>query len=220
MYNHTFNRTLAIAVATIGILAALQTAPVLTPASAQNVAPQPAPSLEGAAAELIIDAPGQMLELGSGPIDANIVITGAAGGVLVPPGNHVINGNLTLEAERAKILIGFSKDKQCGQIEVHGTMNLSQEHKPTLALDLDNVNLVPGETFVILTADAITGEFAGMGNDVAVQIGDKSITLHYTNNEISFSVSRPRDDWKPRVTPVFELDTDLIDPTSTAPSMW
>lgn len=167
--------------------------------------------------EVIISDANPSLDLGDGRIiDGNLTVT-AGVSIFVRPGVQTVNGNLTLDG--AKVIIGFSKKKECGQLKVNGTLRLDSENPPVLALDLQNANLVRGEVYSIFSADEIVGRFHGLGDGDQFQSGDTTLRVGYAGDDITLTVTGTQKDWR-RTTPVVEIDASLIDPTSTAPGGW
>lgn len=168
-----------------------------------------------------MDVDGAEIRLSTTPYNGDLTITGSNVVLLLDPGKRVVNGNVNIDSSGDVLLVSFNNEKQHGSLEINGSLVLGPNYRPTLALDLNKVgNLVPGETFIIVSANTIRGQFNGLNEGETFQIGDVKLRISYADNSVVITVVSTNSRLDPYRTPVIEIDNSLINPTSTAPGQW
>lgn len=168
------------------------------------------------AAEVVASQPRQVLELGA-LTDASVIVNGQASDVILRPGVHAVNGDVSIAGSNSQVVVEFNGKKEYGQLEVSGKLTIGPEDRPLLNLNMGAARFAKGEQFVIVRAAEIVGEFAGLANADTLQSGDITLRIDYDVGSITLTVTDVPKHWHPRVTPVFEFDADVVNPTATSP---
>lgn len=191
-------------------------------ASAMAQTGQPAGSgLSSAATDsVVVGDAGRLIALDSETLDGDLTVLGDNIDVVVSGGTHTINGNVQINGSGDRIIVDFDEEVGHGHMKVNGTLMLGPDSAPTLELDLSKVNLGSGAGFSIVDATEIVGEFDGLPNGSTLRSGGYVLRIVYSPTSISLIVVSAPSDRIPFVTPVIEVNPDLIDPTSTGPTSW
>lgn len=149
-----------------------------------------------------------------------MTLSGAGTQLLVRPGVQTVNGDLTINGSDTAVVISFNRKRLNGTLEVNGQITFGPDNPPSLVLDLANARFSKGDSFEIIRSDRdIAGKF--LNTESTLSSSGYTLQISYTVNIVRATVTDiDKDRIIRRTTPVIELDTSLIDPTSTAPGQW
>lgn len=187
---------------------------------AQTEQPAASGGSGGAGSSASVVGPGSQVLLSEIPTAGDVAFNESDVSIIVNGGTHTVDGSMQINGNGDSVVVEFDEEKGNGYVKVNGALILGPDNAPILGVDLSKVNLSRGAKFVLVDAAEIVGEFNGLSNGSTFTVGEYTFRIVYTATSITLVVVDVPRRIIPFVTPIVEISADLIDPTSTEPTMW